>query len=1214
MTLATEPPEVAPATAQRSPYVGLIPYAEADADFFFGRERDTRVIVANLRGSVLTLLYGASGVGKSSVLLAGVLPRLRDRERAQQADDGAAVSVAVVRHWRSDPPAELAEALRTSVEEASGLDQPRWDRSAPLIDAVREWTAHVRTALVILDQFEEYFLYHPDEYGPGTFADALAEIVNDPALRVHVLISLREDALSQLDRFKATIPGLFTNYLRLDHLDRPSARRAIEGPVEERNRRLPPGEEAVTVEPALVDAVLDQVRTGRLALGEGAAPSEAAGAQQDADRVETPFLQLVMQRLWTDAMERGQPQLTRAGLEELGGAERIVSHHLNEALAALGPERERLAAELFAFLVTPSKTKIAQAPSDLAYWTHRPVEEVTAVLRELAVGERRILRSVPPPVGDASGVERYEIFHDVLAEPISEWRAAHEQVRARETLAARLEEERRGRAVAERRRRRAIGAAVGAIALAAVAVVALIVALHAKSTARTQRATAQASAFASASFAILDSDPERSLLLAEQALRARPIPAADEALRQAIGESRLRAVLRGHTSRPCRACRIDGVPGVAPATVAIGPTGLVAAPIGSQAVVWDPVGGGTSTFGSTDLPAASTVSFSPDGKHILAGGLDTFNLGAADGGAPPAGPVHGHGTVVFSPDGRQVVLGERGGVAIADRETMDVVRRLHVRTPEGGAGIAFGGPRNATLAVTTTSGVAVWRWPARGTPAVVLPGPPATDTRFARAPVISPDGRMIAWVCGDDEACVRWIGSGRQLTVEHLVGEGVLAPLAFTPDSRQALIIGDKTATLMGLGRSPSRKVLSGHFDRILTAALSPDGAMVATASADSTIRLWEAATGKSLTVLRGHEGDVTGLAFSADGRMLASRGADDTLRLWRVIAGRVLRDATDVVYDARFSPDGRWVATGGKDGVARLYDMTTGRPRTLAAAPGGISAVAFNAQGRVLAAGATAQGGGFLAVKDTATGRGIVARTASTGPFLSATFLPDGRIVTGDAYGDVRLWSTSGGRLHRGRRLLGPGRGPADYPITLRAHGDLIAIGLGNGTVHIVRQDGTQVHLLRAASGGDEVVYAASFSPDGRRLVTAGLHQPIRVWSVADGRPRLTISGVPGTTFGAEFSPHGSRLVTGGVDGDVRLWDAATGRPLAVLHEHADVVNAVSFGPGGRTILSASDDRTARIYPCEPCEPVRALLSLARDRTSRDLTAADLRRYADGR
>ena len=132
--------------------------------------------------------------------------------------------------------------------------------------------------------------------------------------------------------------------------------------------------------------------------------------------------------------------------------------------------------------------------------------------------------------------------------------------------------------------------------------------------------------------------------------------------------------------------------------------------------------------------------------------------------------------------------------------------------------------------------------------------------------------------------------------------------------------------------------------------------------------------------------------------------------------------------------------------------------------------------------------------------------------------------------------------------------------------------------------------------------------------LVTAGMHQPIRVWSVPGGRKLLTITGVPGTTYSAEFSPDGSRLVTGGVDGAVRLWDAATGEPIAVLHEHTEAVNAVSFGRDGRTILSAADDKTAKVYPCEPCAPIDTLLSLARARTSRNLTPAELQRYASGR
>ena len=696
-----------------------------------------------------------------------------------------------------------------------------------------------------------------------------------------------------------------------------------------------------------------------------------------------------------------------------------------------------------------------------------------------------------------------------------------------------------------------------------------------------------------------------------QARDTRETAAAEQALRQAVGASRVRAVLRpDQTSRPCPACRLYRAPGAAPASVAIGPTGLVAAPIGSKTVVWDPVSGRTSTFGQAALPPLATVAFSPDGQQILAGADDAFSVAASEsGGAEPAVSVSGRGAVVFSPDGRQVVIGERDGVGIAGGRTLRVVRHLRTPVPDGGPAVAFGGQRNAALAVTTPSGVAVWRWPARGAPAAVLNGGPS-----AGSVAVSSDNRWVASAEGDRRNGVLsgsvWGIEPKQRKTLPEVSADAAVPLVFSPDGRRLLVIGTKTATLWRLGRSPSQEQeLAGHLDNILAAAWSPDGAVVATASADSTIRLWETATGQTLTVLHGHEGDVTGVAFSADGRMVASRGSDRTLRLWNVKSGQVLRGAIAGLYAAQFSPDGRWIATGGEDGVARLYDAGGGAPRTVAQTDGAISAVAFSRQGQVLAAGGWNRG--FLAVEDIATGRTMVARPASTGLLLAATFLPDGRIVTGDERGEVRLWSTSGGRLRRGPLLLRPGLGPMDVPFNLRADRDLIAVAVKNGTVHLLRHDGTLVKVLQAASGGDEVVYAASFSPDGRRLVTAGVRQPIRVWSVPDGESLLTIPGVPGTTFSAEFSPDGKLLITGGVDGAVRLWDAATGQPVAVLHEHADAVNAVSFDPGGGTILSAGTDRVARIYPCEPCEPVNRLDSLARARTSRDLTADELHRYS---
>src|SRR5262249_58179703 len=115
--------------------------------------------------------------------------------------------------------------------------------------------------VVVLDQFEEYFLYHPNESAPGTFFAESPRALNRPDLRVSFLIGIREDGLAKLDAFKGRIPNLFDNYLRIDHLSLKAARSAIENPVERWNVEHP-DEEDVSIEPELVEAVLEQVRAG----------------------------------------------------------------------------------------------------------------------------------------------------------------------------------------------------------------------------------------------------------------------------------------------------------------------------------------------------------------------------------------------------------------------------------------------------------------------------------------------------------------------------------------------------------------------------------------------------------------------------------------------------------------------------------------------------------------------------------------------------------------------------------------------------------------------------------------------------------------------------------------------------------------------------------------------------------------------------------------
>jgi len=428
-----------------TPYQGLMPYEEEDAAFFFGREGEREIITANLMASRLTLLYGASGVGKSSVLYAGVAHHLRQVARANLNEYGAPeFAVVVLRSWRDDPLASLTDQVQEAVIRT--LDGPALEPVPPtgaLAETLAAWAERVGgDLLIILDQFEEYFLYHPAEGGAGTFAGEFPRVVNRPDLRVNFLVSIREDSLARLDRFKGRVPNLFDNYLRLEHLDREAARAAIEKPVEEYNRLQAADGPQVRVEPALVEVVLDQVRTGQVVLGEAGRGLVGSRASPGETQIETPFLQLVMTRLWDEETRAGSQTLRLETLKRLGGAERIVRTHLDASMDALPPGEQEVAAHVFNYLVTPSGTKIAHTGPDLAEYAELPQERVAAVLEELSGPEVRVLRPVPPPPGQP-GASRYEIFHDVLGPAVLDWRARFVRAQERAEAEQQLAQERR---------------------------------------------------------------------------------------------------------------------------------------------------------------------------------------------------------------------------------------------------------------------------------------------------------------------------------------------------------------------------------------------------------------------------------------------------------------------------------------------------------------------------------------------------------------------------------------------------------------------------------------------------------------------------------------------------------------------------------------------------------------------------------------------------
>ncbi len=419
------------------PYVGLVPFTAADERYFFGRERETRLVINNLFASRLTLLYGPSGVGKSSVLGAGVLAELARRSAGEETPTRAVV---YLRRWQGDPLAAFGAEVRSAVRRArpgSSVPEPAAG------EAAADWLARLTgdldlELLVLFDQFEEYFVYHrePGRAVREPFARQLAAMVARPELPVSFLLGLRDDALARLDRFKALIPDLFDNYLRLEPLSDAAAKEAIERPLERWNEGLP-ARERVRLGKGLVDYVVAQVRRDEEGAGRGRPPGARAG-------IQAPLLQLVMKRLWTAELEAGEGtsrELRVATLErELGGAEGIVEAHLDAVMADLSaPERE-LCGRMFEHLVTPSGAKIALSAADLADYANAGEGEVKPLLLKLAGSQKRLLATVAPLV--ARGEELYEIYHDALGRAVlawqQRWAAARARAKARRLMLAML--------------------------------------------------------------------------------------------------------------------------------------------------------------------------------------------------------------------------------------------------------------------------------------------------------------------------------------------------------------------------------------------------------------------------------------------------------------------------------------------------------------------------------------------------------------------------------------------------------------------------------------------------------------------------------------------------------------------------------------------------------------------------------------------------------
>ena len=1186
-----------------TPYKGLVPFDEEDAPFFFGREEERDLIIANLIASRLTLLYGATGVGKSSVLGAGVLYHLH-QITAEHRQQGKTPEFAVISHraWRKDAVSELINRIQDEV--ARSLNAPVTDifkGNLSLSETIEIGASHFEDGLmIILDQFESFFLYHDVEIekaqGNGSFAVEFPRILSRPDLRANFLISIREDALARLDCFKGAIPRLFDNYLRIEHLDRWDAYDAVTKPIEKFSEALGEGEERYSIDPELVDAVLNQVATGQVVLDRGAA---VGGADQEKDKtlVEAPFLQLVMDRLWDEELKLGSRRLRLDTLERLGGAQTIIQSHLEQKLRDLTPPQRETAAKIFRHLVTRTGVKIMHTIEDLASESALPVDEVAGVVDRLSSPGFRILRQVPPPP-DMPSLERYEISHDILARAARDWRRKQEQSeserRAVEEAAEKERQLRRElerdtaieRAALEGRRRKELFSLLMVVLILLIATIVLaILAVRGRNEAKSRY------------YAILSLSPQvqaeqdLSVLLAYEGIKANPTLEAENALRLSLFDRQAkRTTIRGHTG---------------------------------------PVYAG---------------SFSPDGQWIITAGRDGTAILRRTSNQQPLAILRHQASVrsaAFSTDGGRIVTACEDGSArlwtgVVDRAKASAESGQQLLLDAATDAVLLPHPQPAFGAAFSPDGTKVatacwdddgWIWDVTGAkPKWTLKLHHDADVfSVAFSPQGSRGGLRVVTASKDKTARVWDAMTGeKKLELKH---EGPVWHASFNHEGTKIVTASeDKTARVWNAETGEALLSLK-HLDTVRSAAFSPDGRWILTASDDRTVRIWDATNGHLLFPPMLHNSSVLSAEFSPDGKSVVATGIDRSVRIWEDFAVNpvlavgypVAQGATGrPLFSAAFSPDGKVVATGGAEQRVRLWNTerlgspTYTEPEWIVTVGGPIRSLSFSPDGSKLL---VASEDGVARVLNRAKGERVGADMTDQQPLASATFNPDGtRIVTVGTGSTASVWD-AGSRASLGH-LKHPG---AVLTVAYSNDGKLIVTGGDDRTARVWNaQTNDLVATLTHAAG---IVRKAIFSPDGQNIITGTVDGSAFVWprSIWDSKSKENprrLGGHAASINGLAFSKDGKWLLSASNDGTVRVWETEGWTSLFELRLHGGSVFTAMFDPSrsaspfGERFVTASGDGTSLIFTCETCGPIESLRKLISERIKRDLSVDEKERY----